>query len=63
MEIIRNVDIKDNATNSWGMAQEILEEEKFKKKQRDIEQRKLYGESPFIKGMIDDDVQVLSEGS
>ncbi len=55
------IDIKNNQTNSWGMAAEVFEEERLKKKQRDIEQRKMYGESPFIKGLIDEEAQVLSE--
>ena len=55
------IDIKNNQTNSWGMAAEVFEEERLKKKQRDIEQRKMYGESPFIKGLIDEEAQVLNE--
>ncbi len=62
MHIIRNIDIKDNATNSWGMAQEILEEERFKKKEREIqEMMRVKGDSPFVKGMLDEEPEVLSE--
>tara|TARA_B100000131_G_scaffold37_1_gene52 strand:- start:652 stop:837 length:186 start_codon:yes stop_codon:yes gene_type:complete len=61
MHIVRNIDIKDNATNSWGMAQEILEEERFKKKEREIKEMLKKGDSPFIKGMLDEEPEVLSE--